>query len=714
MAERRSAFAPTIVGPVFSERAYLRALAAPLKPRQLFYTLQHIHEQPDELVRVYSFLKTQLTLICENYQHRIVDACSVNVFGTSEAASDIIWQAPLTSRQKQLCLKQIAPLCLTEPCWLAAIAQAATSQDPLAVALLGWYLQLKQGQSIKNLFQAALLQAGIPLPAIQSFAYTQSPEISEAVFEFAAIQLALGQFPRVFFPECLGFTLAYGQAQSVLQQFASQDQVWGEYIAERRSRLTAQYPVLLDIIERYLALFPEWQVSNWQRMQIGFYWYQHHKTAVTNHLRQCLQMTRSPAQAFIALLISKVSVAVGHHTHIQLAGRSLDAWLQAMPDDAPTFLNALAASPLVDHHNPDNSRLLKLFEFNGPMFGVLNTEEFEIVQAWLLSVTTQAEPIFLGTVADSVAVAPPPQAVDNHQVQHSLSHHFDNRGLFYALINSEYYPEVLPVAQQRVQRILRWARWFGRLPFKAYQHARLDAYVQRLYQLEIANYRPLALPPKFSKATYRWGIEQFAPAILTDGCWLQNSHHLTESGLQELTANLFKIYVDELGAGVLEQNHPYIYQQLLENAGFSLPPVFSSAFAEYPGFLTSAFDLPIYLMAISKFPNRFLPELLGLNLAIELSGLGKTYLRLAQALRYYGFNPAIVNVHISIDNLASGHAALAKTAIQYYLDYVTATQGRLQMNAHWQRVYVGYRSLAIASTRFKLALLSEYWISERY
>jgi hypothetical protein len=115
-------------------------------------------------------------------------------------------------------------------------------------------------------------------------------------------------------------------------------------------------------------------------------------------------------------------------------------------------------------------------------------------------------------------------------------------------------------------------------------------------------------------------------------------------------------------------------------------------------------------MAISKFPNAFLPELLGLNMAIEISGLGRAYLRLSEELKFWGIQSAIVDIHTSIDNLASGHSALAVKAIQGYLDEISACYGEQQMHAHWRRIYTGYCSLRTASLRFKFSLIKHYYL----
>jgi hypothetical protein len=144
----------------------------------------------------------------------------------------------------------------------------------------------------------------------------------------------------------------------------------------------------------------------------------------------------------------------------------------------------------------------------------------------------------------------------------------------------------------------------------------------------------------------------------------------------------------------------------------SVPPIHSREFIDYPGFIASAFDIPVYLLAISKFPIAFLPELLGLNMAIELSGLGRVYMQLVDELKFWGIDPAIVSIHISIDNVASGHTALAKKAIQLYLDEVSASHGEQKMQRHWQRIYTGYCSLQTAGRNFKWALIYRYLLKQ--
>ena len=280
----------------------------------------------------------------------------------------------------------------------------------------------------------------------------------------------------------------------------------------------------------------------------------------------------------------------------------------------------------------------------------------------------------------------------------------NNRELYFQLVNIDLFPDVLPAAKAKASKLLLACAWFNPLPFEHYNHKQFDAYLENIYQQEITAFQPLQGKPKTSKAAYIWGIEQIAPMILIDGCWLQNSLSL-QNIHPEICEILFSIYCDEIGNGQLEQNHPYIFQQLLDSLTIKLPSAHSREFIEHPGFINSAFTLPVYMLSLSSCSIEFLPELLGLNMAIELSGLGKDYKRLVDEWNYWGIDPTIAKIHISIDNVASGHTFLAKKAIQLYMDDLFHRTGDKKIwDKHWRRIYSGYASLRFVGGWFKLSL----------
>jgi hypothetical protein len=185
---------------------------------------------------------------------------------------------------------------------------------------------------------------------------------------------------------------------------------------------------------------------------------------------------------------------------------------------------------------------------------------------------------------------------------------------------------------------------------------------------------------------------QLAPLTLIDGGWLQGfCDYGHASG--DIGHFLFETYWDELGNGEAKLNHPLIYREVLAEMGVELPDTGSAEFAHWTGFRDGSFALPVFWLAIGRFPRTFLPEILGLNLAMELSGVGGTYRRARLALDTYGFSTRFVDIHNTIDNVATGHSAWAADAVDTFLATAPDSRGASARDELWQRVRVGYRAL---------------------
>ena len=100
------------------------------------------------------------------------------------------------------------------------------------------------------------------------------------------------------------------------------------------------------------------------------------------------------------------------------------------------------------------------------------------------------------------------------------------------------------------------------------------------------------------------------------------------------------------------------------------------------------------------FPKTFLPEIIGVNLAIELSGLGRDYMLMIDELTYWNFNPYYFSLHLTIDNIASGHTAVSIEAVELYLDQVLATNGQEAVQREWERIWTGYVAYDRTQQRF--------------
>jgi hypothetical protein len=205
-------------------------------------------------------------------------------------------------------------------------------------------------------------------------------------------------------------------------------------------------------------------------------------------------------------------------------------------------------------------------------------------------------------------------------------------------------------------------------------------------------------------------LTQLSPAVLVDGAWLAGVAGAS-SQLKPWHLELIKIHEDELGNGDPVQNHPRIYRRLLESLEIDLPAVADPAFAHDPRIHSQAFAFPSYMVAIGWHYAEFEPECLGLNLAIELSGLGSGYQQVIESMRQARIDPLIAELHLSIDNLASGHARRARDAIVLFLENIARTEDRPGVMRAWERIHRGFLSYRVALFNIGILILARYLIS---
>ena len=681
-----------------SESFYQRSCGYQANGRHLFYNLIHLSDHRAVLPAAYQFIKDHLALTpAQSYPSRqyLDNDESVVLWGESSRLS--------FSEEIDLktCLEQVAPLLQTAPRWLDNISTAATGENEMAMGLFEISEHLNQRDGILNNQE----------PVMVSKAYSQNPERVSSVFDLAAVQLGLAQFPGILLPELLGFTLAYCQQPSALELLTSgladkTGQGSGVSLPREAAIRAGQVSALQGIINRYETdVQSQGGTAIWPRIQQGYGLYQHLTEGVVKAISERWGRPQTDEQLVENLFQKIAASAQGHHGQAMLAGKKIDQWFGEQPFKSRAFMAAIRGSSYVNLKAVEHSPLLALFAFKGPMFGVLNDQEITLLKCWLAQDVKQKPVSVLSGTSGTDSMSCYPQALCRPAIDFSC---LSNRHFFYYLVNSEQYPEVIDSASRRVNRVLRLARCLNKAPFKSYQQGKLEQFIETIYQRGIKGYQEFKAPARLSQATYVWGIEQLAPTILVDGCWLQGVSQLQFSPYQAVGDVLQKIYSDEMGNGDVLKNHPCIYRRLLASLTIELPLVQSRDFCEHRDFLNSAFDIPVFLTALSLCGNRFLPELLGVNLAIELSGLGKQYMTLRDELKYWQIDSTIVDVHISIDNVATGHTALAREAITLYLDQVQMMQGSEVMNQHWRRIYQGYCALNIASARFKAALFFQY------
>lgn len=593
------------------------------------------------------------------------------------------WQAscpePEDTAARRKFLAALAPNLLLDGVWLARVAAPATAHRASESHLLALYCQLvgldNPATAPAARFRAQLTLAGVTLPKLDAPDFFDDPAWPDFALELPHIHLCLLHRPRRFFPELLGYTLAH----------VCRAPAWWDTPATGTDAG--------NLAQDALTAYPQREAEA-GRIQAGWNLYLEIFTTLARNLGAAMNQQETATAAMARIIAAKRAEAIGYHRRVMLQGRSLDEWLAE--DDSGALLQALRKSPC-----PMAGRLLRATAFGGPMFGVFTEEEQRICAAWLAETDAPTPP------KTSAVREDPTKPIDSTTPQP-----LDRRRLFTALLRAESPGDRPPAAKDFIERLLRRTRCFAplqrglRRPF-AYTPERFHQRISAMHQHEVGRYRPLSGPPPVSRDYCRWLAYQLAPAILVDGAWLAGIPDAAEI-LGPEARHLLHIYADEFGKGRSDWNHPNVYRQLLSELDFEPPAIDSDEFSQQPLFLDSAFDIPVYLLAIGQYSDQYFPELLGLNLAIELSGLGAGYMCGIDILRHYRLDPTILQLHLSIDNLASGHAARARDAIDIYLSAIKQRQGETAMQTQWRRIWIGYLSLHQAASGLALNAFAKY------
>jgi hypothetical protein len=609
-----------------------------------------------------------------------------------EAWSPAAVPAPADAAQERLLLLALSPALLLEGVWLARVARPATAHRPAETCLFDLYCRLvglaDRTRSPPVLYRALLTAAGLDLPPLASPSFFRDSRLPGFALPMPAVHLSLMHRTRSFFPELLGYTLAH----------CSMDAGWWQRfrVFEGQPWAAGRGDVLKSARHRVMAAIETNPFE--ERVRSGWNLYRRLFESLAADSAAWIARKSAPGEAMAGMIRAKRPYAAGYHRRVMVQGRSLDDWLRDAGEDLSPLLQALRDSPYVDTDRPAESRLIRAMAFGGPMFGVFDGEERKLCQDWIGHAETAAVPPEAGReprpeIRSTARCEAAPRQVPAETPT--------RRQLFTALLLAESPADLPTAAAKEIERVWRRTRWLNRLRrqdprLRIYDPDGFRGYVDAIHRREIEHYRPLQGAPKVSEDVCRWAIVQLAPAILVDGCWLAGVATAAET-LDEVGRHLLNIYADELGNGRCEWNHSNVYRRLLDSLNIELPPIASAAFAADPRFTGAAFDIPVYLLAMGRLGERYFPELLGLNLAIELNGLGAGYMSVIDILRHYRMDPTIIELHLAIDNLAAGHAARARDAIAIFLEAVRRREGAAAMQAVWARVRLGYRSLNTAA-----------------
>lgn len=593
-----------------------------------------------------------------------------------------------------------APLGMVAGAWLQWTSDPGNADDGDVLSVLAVYASDVGAGSPRasrgDAYLALLRRLGRSEFAVPAARLTLDQRVPAGAFYLPALLLAMSRRPDDFAAELVGADLCLRSAGMLpaLALVEAVDPAAADW--EALDPATARLDDGPGAVERLLGVVAGMDPSDGARAVLAFRWALAALRRSSAELLADVDAARDPAYEMAELLTLRAREGAVYHHGVKLHGRLLSDWLKDCQDDPGAFLDALASSRLIKPGRSGSSALVNgLIDERGPMFRVFAPEDVVVIRRWIDSLPSGAE-----TAADPAA--PEPVEVPT-LVLASLDE----------AVDEGYPPADLREAYHLLQRradtvaVRRFALAYVQGWLRRARHG-LDASELRLP----AEWGPEGLRPWLVEQHDRAGREfeegldvplpsredlidttvQLAPLTLIDGSWLRGftDYELASSEIGHL---LFETYWDELGNGEVPLNHPLIYREVLDEMGVHVPPTGTLAFARWPGFRDRSFELPVYWLSIGRFPRTFLPEVLGLNLAMELSGVGGTYRRGRMALQAHGFSTRFVDIHNTIDNVASGHSAWAADAVDTYMTSIPDTPGGTARAEAWERVRTGYRSL---------------------
>ncbi|KAM3543840.1 hypothetical protein ARSEF1564_003285 [Beauveria bassiana] len=291
------------------------------------------------------------------------------------------------------------------------------------------------------------------------------------------------------------------------------------------------------------------------------------------------------------------------------------------------------------------------------------------------------------------------------------------RRMFFQLQNLEDHPEVLEPARQELLAMFSHALSVALTEEPAYRNSSssssilsLETYSAEAMSLFLRDAHERTLsgwsdylerrkqghgPELFASAEQAkdWLVQQ-APVKFVDGAWLGHVHKITTPfAFRSVTKHAWQVLSEELGDGDPDKHHVTLYRKLLESIRRPLPSGHSAEFIQASEWKRACenhgiWESAVAQLAISLFPNEFLPEILGFNMHYEQVRLDT--MQVAHELTHYGIDPYYFLIHISIDNADSGHTAMASHAVAQYLDILRAIEGEAAVRQAWKRIQVGH------------------------
>ncbi|ARF56537.1 iron-containing redox enzyme family protein [Streptomyces gilvosporeus] len=614
-----------------------------------------------------------------------------------------------------------APLALISGAWLQWLSAPGNAEEPAVLRILGLYASDlgvgHPGISRGHAYAALLRTLRLSDYATPAARIGSDPAVDDAAFHFPGLLLAMSRRPDAFTPEILGAdlclrTVGLLPALAPLRDLFPDSADWSAIDpgAARRPGEPSGAELSCAAVAELAARHED--ASG--RMARGFRWALTELVHTTDRLYAELVAAADPAYDMAELIRLRAREGAVYHQDFELDGRPLSVWLKEAQTDPGPLLRVLAGSRLVTPGKADRSPLVTgLVGDDGPMFRVFGEGDLRVIRRWIASLGKGGEAAEPDTAPRAAEADSPPAALGTHtapgpapssSIPASILRARPAEGPVPADIREAYH-----LLQGRVDTpaLRRFAEAYVRSWLAGDRHGSarsehplpgrwkpqiLRTWLAEEHDRHGAEFEENAGAPPPSREQLIEGTVQLAPLTLIDGSWIQGFTDYDRAS-SDIGFSLFTTYWDELGNGAPRLNHARIYRELLAEMEVEPPPTWSVEFAQWPRFADRSFELPVYWLCLGRFPRTFLPEVLGLNLAMELSGVGGSYRRARVVFKEHGFSTRFADIHNVIDNVATGHSAWAADAIDAYMATLSASQGDDAHETAWERVQTGYRSL---------------------
>ncbi len=601
---------------------------------------------------------------------------------------------------REAVLRQRAPVGLVSGCWLDTLSQPASQPSVIVNHLFQHHVALKgEGnpqRSLHHLRRRALEGAGVYLPEISAEDFMRKAQARPLTAIHASFYVALSRQPFSFLPEVAGVHYAFhtlgvddllAGAQPLLPEpmlreslaeFLDLTRRSGHGPAERK-RLHAAIRLVLGLEREHVAMLAE--LACW---------------------RGGLSL-----DARVAEIIAQHAPFAGRmHRDVRVAGRPLTETFTDPGFDVAAFIQDFRKSGHLKPLRTGGCRFLNAIKFGGPMFAIFDEREAAILKAWVAGVQRGNLPevaIPVNRVGDAQAArwrAAITQSEPDDVIFAELPL-IDDRELLYRLVNIENFPNTRALARKRAiegfadGEILFThgaAGQYTDASYFDYSPEALRARVAHIYWDKLVNtYQPLKEIPDREQVIL--GQRKMALGNLIEAAW---SHRIGNIGRFDRPSDglMFAIYADEMGRGDVQKNHIKLIHQVMSSLSVHLPHVRDAAFREQELLPDSSYPFPVHQMCMALFPDSFYSEILGYNLAIEMNGLGFVRMHEMERLRAHGFDISYEEVHLSIDNVSTGHSKQSVDVIISYLDSVERNHGSAVVQDEWRRIWRGYAAFA--------------------